>query len=281
MIHIEFRAMGTVVEAWCPDESAGRLLEDRFEHLEQICSRFRKDSELSGINGSNGGRMDVSETLAEVLRAGDQARALTGGLVDIGVGMGVTSWGYDRTFDLVTSLDQAPSKSTVPEWSLEGRTLTISAGTQLDLGGVAKGWACDSAIDEGLATVVSAGGDIRSVDSRTVVPVIDPWGVVAARISLGSGGLATSSTTRRRWKVGTREVCHIIDPRTMAPAETPILSATVIAETALAAEVGAKAVLLNGDDGLTWAAGADWITAAIVIWHDGSVYATPGTEVAA
>ena len=228
MIHIEFRAMGTVVEAWCPDEAAGQRLQDWFEHVEQLCSRFRDDSELSRINGSNGGCIEVSETLLEVLRAGDQARALTGGLVDIGVGSGVTAWGYDRTFDLVTSLDEAPPLSTEPEWSLEGRTLIISAGTQLDLGGVAKGWACDRSVEKGMATVVSAGGDIRSIDSRTVVPIIDPWGVVAARICLGNGGLATSSTTRRRWKVGTREVCHIIDPRTMEPVRTPILSATVL-----------------------------------------------------
>ncbi|HEY6628379.1 MAG TPA: FAD:protein FMN transferase, partial [Acidimicrobiia bacterium] len=199
MIYIDFRAMGTKVEAWCPNESAGEAVQGWFEEVEQVCSRFREDSELSQINGSNGGRIYVSETLAKVLRAGEQALELTGGLVDIGVGSRVAAWGYDRTFDLVTSLDQAPPRSTEPEWSLEGRTLTISAGTQLDLGGIAKGWACDMAIEKGLATVVSAGGDIRSIDTRTVVPIIDPWGAVPARISLGSGGLATSSTARRRW----------------------------------------------------------------------------------
>jgi len=281
MIHIDFRAMGTDVEAWCPDETAGQELRRWFECVEQVCSRFRDDSELSRLNRSTGRVVELSETLAEVIGAADRARGLTGGLVDIGVGAGVADWGYDRTFELVTSLDRAPSRSPAPEWSLDSRTLTRSPGTLVDLGGIAKGWACDQAVEKGMATVVSAGGDIRSIDSRTTVPILDPWGAVAARIALGSGGLATSSIARRRWLVGTREVSHLIDPRTMAPAQTPILCASVVAPSAVEAEIGAKAVLMHGENGLAWAAEAAWIDSAVVIWHDGSVYATPGTVLAA
>ena len=216
-----------------------------------------------------------------MVRAGDRARELTDGLVDIGVGAGVVDWGYDRTFDLVRPLDHRPPRSPDPRWSLNSRILTRSPRTLLDLGGIAKGWACDQAVERGIATVVSAGGDIRSVDSRTTVPVMDPWGDIAARVPLGVGGLATSSVAKRRWKAGAREVSHLIDPRTMEPVRSPVLSSTVLASTAVDAEVGAKAVLLQGEEALAWAAAADWIESAIIVWHDGSVYATPGTVVAA
>ncbi len=69
-----------------------------------------------------------------------------------------------------------------------------------------------------------------------------------------------------------REAHHIIDPRTMRPAITPVVSASVIAETAAEAEAGAKAVLIMGTDGLKWADSQEWITQAIVVWHDGNVY---------
>jgi thiamine biosynthesis lipoprotein len=151
----------------------------------------------------------------------------------------------------------------------------------IDLGGVAKGWSCDRAVERGLATIVSAGGDIRSDDPGTIVSVVDPWGETAARLRLGIGALATSSTTRRRWKAGAREVCHLIDPRTMTPIDTPILSASVVVRSAVGAEAAAKTVLLRGEAGLAWAADTDWVDAAVVVWHDGSVYATPGVEVAA
>jgi thiamine biosynthesis lipoprotein len=281
MIYLTFRAMGTGVETWCRDQDAASELRARFEEVESVCSRFRPDSELSRINAAGAGGLIVSELLAEVMTAASRARDLTDGLVDVGVGSGVIDWGYDDSFELVTRLDRTPAPGTPPEWSLHGRSLWRSANTRIDLGGIAKGWTSDRVVEQGLATVASAGGDIRSVDPDTVVSVLDPWGEVAARIRLGAGALATSSITRRRWMVGAREVCHVIDPRTMEPVLTPVLSATVVARSAADAEAAAKAVLIRGEDGLAWASEQSWIDAALVVWHDGTVYATPGIEVAA
>lgn len=281
MTQVTFRAMGTGVEAWCPDGTSAAVLRDWFEQVEATCSRFRPDSELSRANSSPDGEIVISRLLAEVMHAADRARTLTDGLVDVGVGAAVTGWGYDRTFEQVRDIDRPPRPIPAPEWELRSRRLVRPPQTRLDLGGIAKGWACDRAVELGMASVVSAGGDIRSIDPATTVSVIDPWGATAVRIRLGSGGLATSSTSRRRWKAGTRDVSHVIDPRSMEPVRTPILSATVVASSAADAEAGAKAVLLHGDDGLAWAADRDWIEGAVVVWHDGSVYATPGVEAAA
>ena len=173
---------------------------------------------------------------------------------------------------------KAPAKG---DWSLQDRVLSRAPGTRLDLGEIAKGWTSDQAVEMGLAAVVSAGGDVRSNHPGTAVSIADPWGETVLQIRLGVGGLATSSTTRRRWKVGAAEASHIIDPRTLAPVATPIYSASVMAATAVAAEAGAKAVLLHGADGLAWAEAQPWIDAALAVWHDGSVYATTGWEMAA
>ena len=281
MIHVTFPAMGTGIDAWCPDPESAAGLRNWFEEVESVCSRFRPDSELSRVNRSAHGEVVVSGLFAEVINAADRLRSLTDGLVDVGLGGSVSDWGYDRSFDEGLGLEEVPTPVPFPQWSLEGRRLARSSGTTIDLGGVAKGWSCDRAVERGLATVVSAGGDIRSDDPGTIVSVVDPWDEVAVRLRLGVGALATSSTTRRRWKVGDREVCHLIDPRTMAPIDTPILSASVLARSALDAEAGAKAVLLRGEDGLAWAAETAWVDAAVVVWHDGSVYATPGIELAA
>jgi FAD:protein FMN transferase len=281
MIHVAFRAMGTGVDAWCGDTKSADRLRAWFDEVEDVCSRFRPDSELSRMNRSRSGGVVVSDLLAGVMTAADRMRAMTGGLVDVGVGGSVSGWGYDRSFEEGIGLDATPSLAPHPRWALEGRRLFRSAGTSIDVGGVAKGWTCDRAVENGLATVVSAGGDIRSDDPRTIVSVIDPWDEIAVRIHLGVGALATSSTTRRRWKAGTKEVCHLIDPRSMTPVESPIVSATVLTRSAVEAEAGAKAVLIRGDDGLAWASETAWIEAAVVVWSDGSVYATPGIELAA
>jgi thiamine biosynthesis lipoprotein len=131
-----------------------------------------------------------------------------------------------------------------------------------------------------MAVVVSAGGDLRSEDPGTVVDVLDSSGGRLAAVGLGCGGLATSSTRRRRWLAAGREVSHLIDPRTGEPVTSPVVSATVTAETAVEAEAGAKAVLLLGERGLAWADGLPWVRASLVEWHDGSVFATGGLEAA-
>ncbi len=129
--------------------------------------------------------------------------------------------------------------------------------------------------------VASAGGDVRSSDPEATVEIVDPWDATATTIHLGVGALATSSVSRRRWTVGGVEANHLIDPRTMRPTSSPVLSATAITATAVEAEAAAKTILLRGADGLAWADRQSWISAALVVWNDGTVYSTTGLEIAA
>jgi thiamine biosynthesis lipoprotein len=273
--------MGTTVEVWSPDEVMFGATVDWLAEFEQVCSRFIDDSELSRVNRDPRHRIPLSPILADALEAAEHARRLTGGLVDAGLGAAVVAWGYSASFSEVEGLEAAPVFDAGGPWRIDSGVLEREPGTLIDLGGVGKGWACDVAVESGRAVVVSAGGDIRSADPETRVPVLDPWGSTAATIALGVGALATSSTTRRRWPVGGGEAHHVIDPRTLSPAQTPILSATVVTSSAADAEAGAKAVLILGERGLEWAERQDWINAALVVWHDGSVFATNGLELAA
>ncbi len=280
MIGVRFPAMSTEVEAWC-DEGGLPALRAWFEFVEARCSRFRPESELSRLNREQTSEVHVTGILLDAIRAGSRARRLTGGLVDIGVGSAVKAWGYDRSFEDVSDLDHPPANLTRSDWRLDGAVLIRPAEVQIDLGGIGKGWAADRAVMDGLATVVSVGGDLRSGHPDTTATVTDVANEVVARVQVGIGALATSSVGKRRWRVAGTEVNHVIDPRTMRPVETPVLSATVLADTAADAEAGAKAVLVLGTEGLAWAAEQRWITAALIIWHDGSVYGTPGLEMAA
>lgn len=280
MTRSQFPAMGTRIEVWSDACDVGEVRE-YFERVEQVCSRFRPDSELSRLNRDPSPVRDIGGVLHSVMSAGSRARELTGGLVDIGVGSAVKAWGYDRSFEAVSDLSHRPQPVRPGVWRLEGPLLHRGPGVSFDLGGIAKGWSSDRVVEDGMAAVVSAGGDLRSLHPDTTASVVDPTGEVVTRVHVGRGALATSSIGRRQWRVGGTEVSHLIDPRTMEPVDTPVVSATVLADSAVDAEAGAKAVLLLGADGLAWAAEQTWISAAIVIWHDRSVFATPGLEVAA
>jgi thiamine biosynthesis lipoprotein len=278
-----FRAMGTTIDVTAPTEDAIAETRRLFEAVEGTCSRFLPESELSRVNRVPEAEVSLSPLMARVMHAAHTARTISHGLVDAGLGAAVHAWGYDRSFEAVNDRSDraAPVVPTRPEWSVQGAVLTRRPGTTIDVGGVAKGWTCDLAVERGNACIVSAGGDVRSAAPDAMVEIVDPWGDTAASVLLGVGALATSSISRRRWRVGDREANHLIDPRTMEPTVGPVLQASAITATALEAEAAAKAILLQGPDGLAWADRQPWIRGALVVWHDGNVYATTELEMAA
>jgi len=278
-----FSAMGTSIDVRAATDGGIDSTRRIFETVEEACSRFRPESELSRTNDDADRIVTVSPLMACALRAAEHARTITGGLVDAGLGGAVRAWGYDRSFEsLEDGLGCETSDQTAaPEWSIDGTTLVRSPGVNIDLGGVAKGWTCDLAVERGHATIVSAGGDVRSASNDARVEIVDPWGDVAALIRLGVGALATSSIARRRWRYGSGEANHLIDPRTMRPSDGPVLQATAITATAVEAEAAAKAIVLLGVGGLAWADRQPWIRAALAVWRSGCVYGTTGLEMAA
>lgn len=281
MITTRFPAMGTTFEIVTRDPAGVERTRAFIETEEQRMSRFRLDSELSRVNATPPGRVVVSSEMAHILHLAVDLRDRTDGMVDVGCGAGVIAWGYDRSFGPGLDLDHRPEPAEAADWSIRGRVVNRSEGTTFDLGGLGKGWTADRVVESGLADVVSAGGDVRSGRADTSVTVMDPWGQQVARLVLGQGGLATSSTSRRTWRVASESVHHILNPVTGTPAQTPILSATALAGTAAEAEAAAKAVLILGVDGLSWAARQSWVRAALAVWEDGNVFATSGLEIAA
>jgi len=254
MLQRAFRAMGTDVELLLDAEpgerSDGALdrAEAEFERLEQMMSRFREDSELSRLNRD--GRISAaSPDLVRVLKLALEAREVTGGRFDPTVHDAVVAAGYDRTFEAVAS--DAAAISGVPparcggDVRIKGLTIELEPGTRIDLGGIGKGYAVDR-VAELLAVagpcLVNAGGDLAVRGGSWPVGVTDE-----ITLELTRGGMATSGRDRRRWLRNGEERHHLIDPSTGRPALGAPIRVTVVADSAAAAEVAAKAAFLGGD----------------------------------
>ncbi|MCL6633519.1 MAG: FAD:protein FMN transferase [Alicyclobacillus herbarius] len=145
------------------------------------------------------------------------------------------------------------------------RQVRVLPGWKLDLGGIGKGWIVERAADflraAGLRQfVVSAGGDMVCAETKAGIPwrirIDDPLGGAAPVLTLSVENLAvaTSGTYQRRWRQGGREVHHILNPRTGRPAETDVVSCTVLHPRLVAAEVLAKTALILG-----WQEGELWL----------------------
>lgn len=290
-----FRAMGSRINAiWdspAPPPTEWYSLPATFEAWEQCLSRFRLDSELSRLNRNGGQPTLVSATLAEVLAATQWARVYSEGLVLPTLLPHIEATGYTRDFRTMLATPADITTTPPPQQVYRGEItinpeqarVTLPPNVQVDVGGVAKGWAADKLAEHFGAispVLIEVGGDIAVSGARTDG---SPWAIAVtnpltpdhtsplALALLNGGGIATSGRDYRRWQVANRSFHHIIDPRTGKPAETDVLSATVIAPTTVEAEVAAKVVLILGSTaGLAWLAERPTL-AGLVVCENGNV----------
>ncbi|MBI4307358.1 MAG: FAD:protein FMN transferase [Chloroflexi bacterium] len=298
LYRIQFRAMGCHMSAWAATEDgevASRTLAAVwafFGVAERVLSRFRPDSELSRLNARAGQQVEVSPLLWSVLQAALEGARCTSGLYDPTILGALEAAGYDRTFADVA--DDGTAGAPVPAragWreirtDVPSRAVLLPPGARIDLGGIAKGWAADQAL-EMLSLLgpclVDAGGDIAA-RGRPLEQPAWPVGIADPRrpeediglLRLRDCGVATSGMDYRRWRRGGQVQHHIIDPRTGRPANADLLSVTVVAPNAAQAELHAKAVLVLGSrQGYKYLARQTAVE-ALLVHQDGAVLWTPG-----
>jgi thiamine biosynthesis lipoprotein len=296
MKSIEFHAMGSRIQTLLDDTSdeAQEMLNGLpswFEEWEQVLSRFRSGSELDRLNHSDGRPVAVSQTLWEVLQAARSAEQFTGGLVSPTVLDALVWAGYDHSFESMQAVRMGYSyempviadATGVIVWDAPTRSLVRPASVHLDLGGIAKGWAADQAVQR-LSCIgpalVNAGGDIaisgpQNDGQAWPVGVEDPFNNAThfETLKLVRCGVATSGKDYHRWLKDGLWSHHIIDPRTGLPAYTDILTVTVVAPTVLEAEAAAKAVLILGSQaGLEWLEADDGLAGLLVLEDGNRIY---------
>jgi FAD:protein FMN transferase len=212
--------------------------------------------------------MPVGPLLLEALAVAKRAAELTDGLVDPTIGRALERAGYDRDWDLM-ELDAAadgPPRLTARRRSswrrieLTARTLRVPGGVKLDLGATAKALAADRAARAvharcAAGVLVAVGGDIATLGEPPrggwLLHVTDDHrggpGAPGQRVTVLSGGLATSSTLARSWRRGGRPMHHIIDPATGEPALTRWRTISVAAADCVDANIASTGALLRED----------------------------------
>ncbi|MDN4645352.1 FAD:protein FMN transferase [Arthrobacter sp. PsM3] len=256
--------------------AAAAIVRRTLADIDDACSRFRNDSELAILGPQLAAGARVSPLLALLVEGALDAARWTDGDVDPTLGRELEALGYDR--DIVSvrlfpgrGVEEGAASGLPPAareasgWSrvsLSGRTLTVPAGTRLDLGATAKAIAADRAAGQvyselGCGVLVSLGGDLASAgpapEGGWQVLVQDLADDPAQQLSLGAGfAMATSSTQKRRWEHEGAQVHHILDPRFGLPAETVWRSVTVAAPTCLEANAFSTAGVVRGFRAVDW-----------------------------
>lgn len=246
------------------------VLRHEAARTDRLANRFHPSSEISRVNNGAGRPVPVSDAFLDLLEVAFRMARATGGAVDPTVGRALSRLGYDRDISLVAEAapDRLPAPAPVPGWQsveVDARagTVALPPGAALDLGAAAKAQAADriaTSVAErcGCGVAVSLGGDIavagRLPSGGFPVGIGDQWDDRNPSVVVGvhGGGLATSGTTARRWRVGSHEVHHLVDPGTGLPAATPWRSVTVAASSCVDANAAATASVVMGHRAPAW-----------------------------
>jgi len=233
--------------------------------VDAAANRFLAGSEVSRLARGTGTPAAVSPLLAELIGVALAAAAATGGAVDPTLGGPLLDLGCP---DLAAAEPTGPTagpdrpqpsvrrRTSWRDVRLDGRMVTLPAGTLLDLGATAKAHAADrcavAVADRfGCGALVSLGGDLRAAgpppDGGWQVLVQDGPDEPASQVRLaGAAAVATSSTLHRTWRQGGTVRHHVLDPATCRPAAPVWRTASVAADTCVRANTWSTAALVRG-----------------------------------
>lgn len=243
-------------------------LQQAVDRVDAQMSPWKPESVLSLFNAQpEGSWIELPDETFAVLDEALMLNGLTEGSFDPFVGGAVTAWGFgcaggtpDATA-IAREKQQAERGGRSVRFDRDNRRMSRQGPAVLDLCGIAKGYGVDllSEVLSGFGItrhLVSIDGEVRaeglSVDGSGWSVAIEAPDTgersAALTLEISDMAIATSGSYRHFHEHGGRRVSHTIDPATGAPVDNRLVSATVLADTALRADGLATALMVMGAD---------------------------------
>ena len=289
----EFFAMDTVMQlrAYGPEaEDALSQAEAEIYRLEGALSCRDEHAALARLNAAGGGTAGA-ETAA-LLQTALTLCEKTGGAYDPALGALSQAWGFSDGAYRVPEPDalaEAMQKSGAGLVQLDGRSVTLKNDAQLDLGGIAKGYAagCVRAIlkEVGVTSaILSLGGNVAAVGKKPdgsawTVGLQDPDEPEAyfGTVSIEDACVVTSGAYQRYFEENGVRYHHILDPMTGCPAESGLKSVSIVAQDDTMADALSTALFVMGlDAGAEFQKSSGLSFEAVFVTDDGAIWITPG-----
>ena len=291
---------GTVKDAADMSEEAEAAIDGSFElcsDLESKLSRTRKDSDISRINSAKGEWTEVSAETIEIIQKGMEYSHMSDGVFDITVGGVTKQW----DFHAAEGEAKVPDEETLAEAvkhinyrniAVEGNRVKLTdTETEIDLGGIAKGYIGDRMTEflesKGVVSaVINLGGNVICVGGKTdedgfVIGVEAPFSdrsEIIGKVNARDKTLVTSGIYERRIEVDGKTYHHILDTKTGWPVETDLDAVTLIADKGRSADIDALSTtcLIKGsDEGMKLIENTDGVEGVFVL-SNGDVRTTDG-----
>lgn len=254
-------AMDTVMTISAYGDNSKTALKEAEKEIFRLDKAFRRKDKNSEIYKINQGSAEVSDDTLKVIKSALEICEKTDGYFDISIAPVMDLWGfYERDYhvpndsELVMELDKVNYKNI----TVNNNTVAVKDGSQLDLGGIAKGYLSDRIIeiyrkydvDYGL---ISLGGNVMTYGKK---PNGDKWNVAIQNpddeeeysgvLSVDEKAVVTSGGYQRYFEENGVIYHHIINPKTGFPAKSGVKSVTVVANSGTTADGLSTALFVMG-----------------------------------
>lgn len=294
--HSESYALNTICAQTVYGDNARQAAAEVNAMLADITNTMSvsEGSEVYAVNEAAPNEVRVSQQTADVISAALKIAGETNGAFNPAIGPVTALW--DITGDpRVPERDEIKSALALVDYkgiTVNGTNVSLEkSGMRIDLGGIAKGYAADKAVEiyksYGVkSALLDLGGNIYAYGKKQDggdyrIGIRDPLGQpgeTAAVVSVSDTSVVTSGVYERFFESGGVKYHHIFDPKTGYPADNGLVSVTVICKSSTRADGFSTALFVMGlDEGLKFANAQDDIQ-AVFITEDRNIYVTDGLK---
>lgn len=265
MEEIQLFAMDTFIDLKASGENAREALlkaEKEINQLEKLFSTTLEQSEVAQINQNAGqSAVTVSEDSFCLIQKAKEYYQQTDGAFDITIAPVVKAWGFTEENKRVPSEEELQQKLQLVDnhkIHMENNTVFLEQqGMAIDLGGIAKGYASDKINEilkqEGITSaVLNLGGNVSVIGKKEnhkwQIGIQDPLEEekLAGILSVEDCSIITSGVYQRFFEQDGKRYHHIIDSKTGKPAETGLLSVTIISKNGTMADALSTSFMIMG-----------------------------------
>ena len=235
----------------------------QIQKLESLWSVTDEESEIYRANHSNGESVEVSSETADVISFALYMAKETGGALDPTIYPVLTAWGFTTDNKQVPAPEAVDALLEQVDYSrirLDGTTLTVPKGMQLDLGAVGKGYTADLAAqvlqEHGVeSALLNLGGNIQAIGTRPDgsdwrIGVRAPWEEGNLGIlEISNAAVVTSGGYENYFEDEAGNLYwHIFDPETGHPAHSGLQSVMVVGNEGKECDALSTALFVMGPE---------------------------------
>lgn len=252
--------MGTFVEVISPHKDAAKIAFEEIKRIDGLLSKYKENSEISRLNKF--GRLKVSPETFYIIKKARKFWLASDGAFDITVAPLIDLWGFtDKKYYLPKGDEVKKALNMIGFdkiiFNSDNNMVKFKIpGMQIDLGGIAKGYAVDCAVnklkEKGIKScLINAGGQTHCLGNKFG----RPWRVAIRNprkgdlldyLELQDKAVATSGDYEQYFVRGERRYSHILNPKTGYPADSGVISVTVIANDGITADALSTSIFVLG-----------------------------------